>query len=430
MNAECATGYKGRVCAVCKKGFYKIISSCQKCPSLRWLIGQITIVLVAIAMVAIPVALGKRIKDRNGRSLTDIVLARLKIVIGFYQVTSGTLESFSYVKWPSALMQLVKYAKILQLNLLQIAPVHCFSNGINVNSYTTLTLFTTIVVLTPVLAILIYWLNKFCQRKVYHLHPKESVYKSQSFKEKCYRVVFLVLFLVYPAACTIILQMLPPACHKICVDTKQESCQSFLRSDYSVECYTSTYKKYVMVPYLMTAFVTGFPALTLFLLWKYQHNAKTGGTNIDEEASNEISAGLSFLYENYSDNCWFWEVLELLRKVILTSVLILIGGESRTNLGTAAIISGLYAVLFAYYQPISDRFEHWLQLISLMATCANMNVGILLMIPDQEISSGIGTQGDSTAITALLLMVNTFVTGMIVGKVILQIPSLAFLKHL
>ena len=51
-----------------------------------------------------------------------------------------------------------------------------------------------------------------------------------------------------------------------------------------------------------------------------------------------------------------------------------------------------------------------------MAKWANMNVGILLMIPGQKISSGIGSEGDSTAIIALLLMVNTFVTGVIVGK--------------
>ena len=288
MNAECAAGYKGPLCAVCKQGFYKIISSCQKCPSRPWLIAQITIVLVAIAMVVVPVALGKRIKDNNGRSLTDIVLARLKIVIGFYQVTSGTLESFSYIKWPSALMQLVKYAKVLQLNLLQIAPVECFSESLNVSSYTTLTLFTTVVVITPVLTMLIYWLKKLCQRKVDDFESNESEEKSQSLKEKCYRAVFLVLFLVYPAACTIILQILPPACHKICVDVKQESCQSFLRSDYSVECHTSTYKKYVVVAYVMTAFVAGFPALTLFLLWKYQHKAAKGGTNV-----NGLNPGVS-----------------------------------------------------------------------------------------------------------------------------------------
>ena len=39
--------------------------------------------------------------------------------------------------------------------------------------------------------------------------------------------------------------------------------------------------------------------------------------------------GLRFLFENYKDNCWFWELVEMTRKLIPTSGLILISGESR-----------------------------------------------------------------------------------------------------
>ena len=45
-----------------------------------------------------------------------------KIVIGFYQVTSSTLNTFSYVEWPVGLLTVVQYANIIQLNLLQIIP--------------------------------------------------------------------------------------------------------------------------------------------------------------------------------------------------------------------------------------------------------------------------------------------------------------------
>ena len=109
-------------------------------------------------------------------------------------------------------------------------------------------------------------------------------------------------------------------------------------------------------------------------------------------------------------------MLELVRKIILTSVLVFLGGESRTSLGVAAIMSGLYTILFASYQPISDRFEHWLQLMSLLATVANMNVGMLLKIPEENISSGVKTELEETAITVLLVSVNLLVTGMIAGE--------------
>ena len=52
-----------------------------------------------------------------------------------FQVTAGTLDAFSYVQWPEALLQLSNYAKFVQLNLAQIAPIHCFRESLKMNAY-------------------------------------------------------------------------------------------------------------------------------------------------------------------------------------------------------------------------------------------------------------------------------------------------------
>ena len=78
-------------------------------------------------------------------------------------------------------------------------------------------------------------------------------------------------------------------------------------------------------------------------------------------------------------------------------------------------MSGLYTVLFASYKPINDRFERWLQITSLLATCA-MNIGLVLKIPEESISFGLKTEVEGTGITAILISVNVFVLGMIVGR--------------
>ena len=418
MKSECVTGYEGPLCAVCSDGFYKMVASCQQCPSVPWLVAQICVAFIIVAAIAIPIAMGKNVQNQEGRALSDIVLARLKIIVGFYQVTSGTLDTFSYIQWPGVLMQMIQYANLLQLNLLQIVPINCFSDSIRVNSYTNLAMFAGLIFTTPLVVTVVYHLRiVFARKMTDSTNIGENDSLQSSFKEKCYRAVFLILFIVYPAASAQTFQMLPAACHKICVDTDEHSCEEYLRSDYTIKCYSKEYNKYVSIAYGMLAFVLGYPLAILLLLWKRRNKLTANvadGTKGNK--GNELSAGLGFLYENYSENCWFWEVLELVRKVILTSVLVLIGGESRTHLGTAAIVSGLYAVLFASYQPISDRFEHWLQLVSLMATCANMNVGMLLKIPEQEISSGIGTESESVVVTILLVLANLLVTGMVVGK--------------
>ena len=51
----------------------------------------------------------------------------------FLQVTYGLLEAFSFVRWPDALEDIAKYSEVLQLNFLQMAPLHCLIRGIKVS---------------------------------------------------------------------------------------------------------------------------------------------------------------------------------------------------------------------------------------------------------------------------------------------------------
>ena len=61
-------------------------------------------------------------------------------------------------------------------------------------------------------------------------------------------------------------------------------------------------------------------------------------------------------------------VMEVSRRVWLTSTIFLLDEETWSHLGVAAITSGICCILVAYYKPISDKLERWLQLISILAT--------------------------------------------------------------
>ena len=355
MQSSCSEGYEGVLCAVGSEGYHKVISSCQKCPTLGWMVGGIVLAVLFVVLIMLSLIFGKKTRSRSGRSVTDVVLARLKIVIGFYQAMSGILDAFSYVEWPAVLLKLGTSAKFLQLNLLQIASVNCFITNTKVNSYTSLVLSFTIIIASIVTSFAFFHARRLyiCKQNAFQVDERESLISGTT--EVSFTYVFLFLFIIYPTAYT-----LPPSCQKICTGDHEKTCQSFLRSDYTLECFTDTRSKFSILAFGLLSFAVGFPLLVFFLLWKY-HRRKS---NHDQQ--NKIAAGLSFLFENYSKQHWFWEVLELVRKVILTSVLVLIGDERRTNLGVAAITSDLYTVLFAHYQPISDRFEHWLHLVSLL----------------------------------------------------------------
>ena len=165
-----------------------------------------------------------------------MVLARLKIVIGFYQVTSSTLNTFSYVEWPGALLTVVQYANIVQLNLLQIIPLQCFVDNVTMNAYTRFLVIMGLNISVILLAMLVYQLRKLVLINNTSLSRDELDEALSYSKTQIYRVVCLVIFVAYPWTCEAILHLL--SCKEICSTGQRDSCQYFLRADFTVQCFT------------------------------------------------------------------------------------------------------------------------------------------------------------------------------------------------
>ena len=59
----------------------------------------------------------------------------MKIVIDFYQVRFGVPEALAFIKWPQSLTFIGKYFKMLRLNTVQIAPIHCLFSNLKVGAF-------------------------------------------------------------------------------------------------------------------------------------------------------------------------------------------------------------------------------------------------------------------------------------------------------
>lgn len=196
-----------------------------------------------------------------------------------------------------------------------------------------------------------------------------------------------------------------------------KDCTYYLKMDYSLKCFSKDYNKYVIAAYVGSIYPVLFPLFivaVLYLLY-YRPHIKNRDRNPDPKRY-EIVEGMRFMYENYDERCWYWEIVEMLRKLILTSGLVLLGAEGRIYIGMVAMASGFYAVAHAQAQPIPDKFEHLLQLASLLATFFNLSVGVLLRIPTEMLNYSIEKDRDSIGVTTLLVTANAMVIGMVVGE--------------
>ena len=99
-----------------------------------------------------------------------------------------------------------------------------------------------------------------------------------------------------------------------------------------MQCQGSNYNYSLIVAYISAAYFIALPVASFVTLWRQQRvimATENTKTNKDPSVGMEMCSGLLLLYENYKARSWYWELIEMSRKVILTSGLALVGQENR-----------------------------------------------------------------------------------------------------
>lgn len=222
-----------------------------------------------LVLIIILIWSGRRKKTSEKRPMIDILLARLKIVIGFYQVTSGIVEAFVYVKWPSSLSVIGDYAEVIQLNILQCVPLHCLFPSWKQDAFSKMYFLLCSNAGVATLAFVSYWIRKLFLLSKFNANSSKMRAKLSTTKEFLYRNVFLFLFITYSSTCSAILRTFPLACHKLCTES---SCTLYLKADYSVKCEGEKYHFFKLFAFEASSYVVVLPGLVLVALWRHRKN--------------------------------------------------------------------------------------------------------------------------------------------------------------
>ena len=419
LDSECENGYEGPLCDVCSLNHYKQFQDCKRCPSGKWIVGQLSVIAVIFVLIlVVSVYVGRKSKKNDKeRSPIDVLLAKLKVAVGFYQVTYGLLEAFSYIRWPNSIQVIGTYSEILQLNVLQMAPVHCLFPGLRADAFRNLFAVMSINAVVIIASGTVYGVRKLLILTDNNIEVNEKLRRVKQTKEVVLRNLFFFLYVTYLSTCSKTATVLPLTCQKLCRDDKEEgSCFQYLKADYSTHCDDSRYKQSVVVAYISIVYIIALPVATFIALWR-QRNEITVTKATKRESTTELITGLSFLYESYKPSSWYWELIEMSRKVIVTSGLILVGQETRSYIGLTLVIAGIYGTLFCWIHPLEGIFENRLMSTSLSVTVVNLVVGAVSRIPAENIPAHNDSYMDSLLFDMLVLGANTAVIALLVGKI-------------
>ncbi len=420
LDSQCDDGYQGPLCEVCSPGYYKQLQTCAQCPSKKWIVGQLSIVAAIIVIITVVLVwTSKREKKKErGSSLIDAFLSKVKIVIGFYQITNGLLEAFSYIKWPGSLQIIAKYSEILQMDVLQIAPIHCLYSRLRADAFDGLLMMMIINASCISSSVFFYKVRKAIILRRRNLQDNDKLGKISEIKEFVFRNLFFFLYVTYLSTCTKTASVLPMACQKLCRDEKEDLCSKYMKADYSIQCQGTKYNHWLILAYISIAYIVALPVSSFIALWRQRRAIITViSTDAFQDPSSgmEMISGLRFLFENYKHNSWYWELVEMSRKVILTSGIILVGHESRSYIGLAWVIAGMYGMLFSWIKPIGDLSENRLMATSLAVSVVNLGVGAVSRIPAENLPATTDTYTDAVLFKILVLGANTLVIGLLAG---------------
>merc|ERR1711871_1312371 len=127
--------------------------------------------------------------------------------------------------------------------------------------------------------------------------------------------------------------------------------------DYSIDCGSAEYTALLSICVaLVVIWPVGLPAGLLYAMWR----EKTDIMNEDEDTLQKFS----FVLGDYDTQHWYWEVVELSRKLIMSGLLSLFLPGSIAQVVVATILSFTFFALAYRAQPFESRRLNLIKVVS------------------------------------------------------------------
>ena len=146
--------------------------------------------------------------------------------------------------------------------------------------------------------------------------------------------------------------------------------------DYDINCTSVEY--YAFVPFVLlvlVAFTIALPAVILFYLFNHRNDLY----------STKTYQIIGWLYEPFVRGAEFWQVHDLLMKMILTGLLIFVPSTARA--GAAILICVISVANLNYFQPHKHVMLFWLTQVSFITTALKYTIALQLTILNRDRNS-------------------------------------------
>ena len=128
-----------------------------------------------------------------------------------------------------------------------------------------------------------------------------------------------------------------------------------------MSCNSNIYKGMVVYAFVM---IVLYPVGILSLYSKILINNKESIKKTVEEREKDTELmSKGFLFDSYKPECWWFEIFETVRRLMLTSVLGLVEPGSDTQLASGLVMAMIGVAIFCGFQPYIQRRDNLLSIL-------------------------------------------------------------------
>ena len=220
------------------------------------------------------------------------------------------------------------------------------------------------------------------------------------------------MFILYPSIGSKIFRIFQ------CIDVGDK--KQYLKADMTIQCNTGNHLTWVNIAMVFVfLYVIGIPLYSFYMLWtnkKHLHDVKSKKHVI---VRNELGS----LYMQYEKPYWYWELIEMLRKIILTGAIIVVGNGDSFQIFVALLVQFFYILLMDRLVPYELDRDDVVQFIASSQLFLTLLVGLVIKLRVNNTKEPLQANADENhAYGVALIVLNMSVIVTAVMSLILATP--------
>ena len=298
-------------------------------------------------------------------------LMKLKIFIGFAQCFAYFPVTFD-IPWPQNLLAFMKAMEFATFDFFSVfGDISCRMQSRFLVKYEfNMQFLPTLLANTAVMYVIARFLRgitRYCRR---------TKYTNESLTTQVFTLSSLVSFTLYTGISTRIFQLFK--CHKV-----QDAW--YLTADYTVKCQEEEWNRYAAsaVAFIIL-YVVGIPGVQLYLLYRNRRilHVREGMTQEEKQQQHVVEKQYGSIYANYTTECYYYDILDLFRRLLLTGGLIMMGEESVAQVFLGIIVCACWMSLLIHKKPYKSGWDNIIAVILAAHLLLTLVSGMALKLYD------------------------------------------------